>query len=95
MTKDLEQEKEKVRQFTKNYCKLTGYTLNPDEKIAEMIIEGLAKNRVNKGFQYCPCRPLSGNLEEDKLKICPCKWHKDEIAADSHCHCQLFFSKNG
>ncbi|MBI5554435.1 MAG: hypothetical protein HY920_01100 [Elusimicrobia bacterium] len=45
--------------------------------------------------QYCPCRPISGNQEEDKQKICPCKWHKDEIAADGHCHCQLFFSKNG
>jgi ferredoxin-thioredoxin reductase catalytic chain len=91
MTKDLEQEKEKVKEFTRRYCELSGYKLNPDTKMAEMVIEGLAKNRVNKGFQYCPCRPLTGDQEQDKLKICPCKWHKDEIIADGHCHCQLFF----
>jgi ferredoxin-thioredoxin reductase catalytic chain len=93
MSKDLEQEKEKVRKFTSRYCELSGYKLNPDAKMAEMVIEGLAKNRVKKGFQYCPCRPLSGDQEQDKLKICPCKWHQDEIAQDGHCHCQLFYKK--
>ncbi len=91
MPKDQEQEKEKVRKFARRYCELSGYKLNPDMKMAEIVIEGLAKNRVNKGFQYCPCRPLTGDPEQDKLKICPCKWHKDEIAADGHCHCQLFY----
>ena len=93
MTKDLEQEKEKVRKFATRYCELAGYRLNPDNKMAEMIIDGLAKNRLTHGFQYCPCRPLSGDREQDKLKICPCQWHKDEIASAGHCHCQLFFTK--
>lgn len=93
MSKNIEEEKEKVRQFIKRYCEINGYKLNPDKKILEAVIEGLAINRVRKNFQYCPCRILSGNPQEDKLKICPCHWHKEEIEKEGHCHCFLFFKK--
>jgi len=33
--------------------------------------------------------PAVGN-KEDKKKICPCVWHKDEIREMGHCHCMLF-----
>lgn len=91
MDKELESEKEKINVFVKKYCDLTGFRLNPDTKIVEIVIEGLAKNRLLKGKRYCPCRVFTGNPQEDKDKICPCKWHKEEIERDSHCHCMLFF----
>lgn len=91
MIKNIEEEREKVRKFVKHYCKISGFRLNPDVKIVELLIEGLVQNRLRKGYQYCPCRILSGKWEEDKSKICPCKWHKEEIAQDGHCKCGLFY----
>lgn len=88
---DLEKEKERVRDFVKKYCSFTGFHVNPDMNVAEVIITGLAKNKCERGARYCPCRIVTGNTEEDKGKICPCKWHKEEIERDGHCHCLLFF----
>lgn len=91
MNKELENEKEKIYAFVKKYCALKGLRLNPDTRIVEIVIEGLAKNELLRGARYCPCRLVAGNPREDKNKICPCKWHKEEIERDGHCHCGLFF----
>lgn len=88
------EEIEKVEKFVRNYADKAGYDLNPDQEVFDTIIEGLAKNRVEHGFQYCPCRIIVGDKEKDKDKICPCKWHKEEIEEDGQCHCQLFFKKS-
>ena len=42
----------------------------------------------------CPCRIRSGDKEKDKAIICPCIYHRDEIAKDGHCHCQLYYRKD-
>lgn len=88
----LESEKVKIHKFVEKYAKTTGYQLNPDKEIVEFVIEGLARNKIKYGKQYCPCRIVTGNPQEDKQKICPCKWHKEEIALQGHCHCNLFFA---
>ena len=80
-----------MRKFAEDYARKNNFVLNPDEQIRETVITGLASNKIKYGFRYCPCRIVSGNLAEDKLKICPCHWHREEIARDGHCHCQLFF----
>ena len=36
----------------------------------------------------------SGDKEKDRAIICPCIYHKDEIAKDGHCHCQLYYRKD-
>jgi len=72
------------------YAKNNGFQLNPDKKVVERVIKGLLANESKYGQKYCPCRRVSGNKEEDAKKICPCSWHKDEIAKDGHCFCQLY-----
>lgn len=72
------------------YAKQNGFQLNPERKTVERIIKGLLANEKTKGAKYCPCRRISGNPEEDAKKICPCAFHKDEIAKDGRCFCGLF-----
>jgi ferredoxin-thioredoxin reductase catalytic subunit len=68
--------------------------LNPDKKVLNTVIRGLARNKKKHGEQYCPCRLRSGDVEKDRAIICPCIYHKDEIANDGHCHCQLYYRKD-
>lgn len=72
------------------YAKKNGFRLNPNRKAVELLIGGLLRNEKKHGARYCPCRRITGDKKEDKKKICPCVWHKDEISKDGHCHCSLF-----
>ena len=57
---------------------------NPDQKIADMIKEGLR----NTGG-YCPCR--RERTEENK---CMCKEFREQIADpdfEGFCHCLLYY----
>lgn len=72
------------------YAKENGFSLNPDQKIVERIISGLLENEKKYGVRYCPCRRIVGNSEEDKPKICPCQFHRQEIEEQGHCLCGLF-----
>jgi ferredoxin-thioredoxin reductase catalytic subunit len=72
------------------YAKSAGYNLNPDKATVERVAKGLLMNEEKYGEQYCPCRRVSGDKEADKKNICPCIYHKDEIAKDGHCFCKLF-----
>lgn len=87
------EEKAGIYKYARAYAEREGFDINPDPKIVDVVVEGLARNKVKHGARYCPCRPLSGNRDEDKFKICPCKWHKDEIDEYGYCHCVLFFKK--
>lgn len=82
---------EELTRLMEKYAKSQGFRLNPDKEIVNAIIKGLLENEKNHGYRYCPCRVLTGKKEEDVPKICPCKWHKDEIKQMGHCHCGLFF----
>ena len=73
-----------------NNAKENGFRLNPDQKVVEKLIKGLLANEKKHGERYCPCRRIVGNKDEDSSKICPCKWHKEEIKRDGHCFCGLF-----
>ncbi|MBU2567595.1 MAG: ferredoxin:thioredoxin reductase [Elusimicrobia bacterium] len=87
----LKQAKERIRRVIEKYCSVTGYKLNPDAEIVETVLEGLARNKIKYGRYYCPCRIVTGKPAEDQPKACPCRWHKEEIERDGHCHCNLFF----
>jgi len=85
---------EKIEQMLKSfeeYARQNGFRLNPDRKSLEMLAAGLLANEKKYGFKYCPCRRITGDKEEDRLKICPCHWHKEEIEKDGHCFCGLFY----
>ena len=72
------------------YAEKNGFKLNPNRETVEGLIKGMLENEKNYGARYCPCRRITGNKEEDKGKICPCDWHKEEIKRDGHCFCGLF-----
>jgi len=86
---DEEKIKEMKNRFSE-YAKSQGFRLNPDEKTVDRIIKGLLANEKKHGSQYCPCRRVTGDKEQDKKIICPCVYHKDEIAKDGKCFCGLF-----
>ena len=95
-TKD-EADRKEIEEIIKryeDYAQKNGFRLNPDRATVERLIRGLLANEKKYGARYCPCRRVTGNMEEDRLKICPCKWHKEEIERDGHCHCWLFFRKD-
>ncbi|OGZ32689.1 MAG: hypothetical protein A2V69_03690 [Candidatus Portnoybacteria bacterium RBG_13_40_8] len=81
---------EKIIENYQNYAEKNGFRLNPERKTVERVIKGLLENEKKYGKRYCPCRRVNGNPEEDKLKICPCVWHREEIERDGHCYCGLF-----
>jgi ferredoxin-thioredoxin reductase catalytic subunit len=82
---------EELTKLMEKYAKSKGFRLNPDREVVNVIIKGLLENEKRHGYRYCPCRVLTGKKEDDAPKICPCKWHKDEIKQMGHCHCGLFF----
>lgn len=58
--------------------------LNPDEKVAAMIKEGLKKKNG-----YCPCR-----IEQTEDTKCICKEFREQIADpefEGFCHCMLYY----
>lgn len=81
---------EKMKKSFQAYAQENGFRLNPDKKIVFLILKGLLEREKKFGARYCPCRKISGNLKEDKEKICPCKWHREEIKKYGHCLCGLF-----
>ena len=83
--------KEQIYVWTAKYAENNGYKLNPEKEIYDIVIDGLVKNKEKYDKQYCPCRIVTGDEEQDKKIICPCIYHKDEIKKDGMCHCALFF----
>lgn len=81
---------EKLIEEYENYAKAEGFKLNPEGKTVEAITRSLLEREKKLGARYCPCRRVTGNLEEDKKIICPCAYHKEEIKKDGHCLCRLF-----
>ncbi len=69
-------------------------SLTKNRKTRESLIKGLLEKEGRFGYRYCPCRRISGNLEEDKKIVCPCVYHLDEIKKDGHCLCGLFEKSN-
>jgi ferredoxin-thioredoxin reductase catalytic subunit len=74
------------------YAERGPFFLNPDEVVVRNIVSGLAKNKMDYGYAYCPCRQVQGSPEKDKENICPCRMHKEDIARQGICECGLFVS---
>jgi ferredoxin-thioredoxin reductase catalytic subunit len=75
------------------YLRRSLYVLFPDEVVVRHLVTRLARNLLEHGRQYCPCRPVRGERAADRANICPCRSHHQEIARDGHCECRLFVSK--
>ena len=84
------EEVEKLIKEYEEYAEKNGFKLNPNREVVERIVKGLLEREKKLGKRYCPCRRVTGNQEEDKKIICPCVYHKEEIAKLGHCLCGLF-----
>ena len=80
----------KAYERVSEYAKKSGFKLNPDKKIVALLIRGMVINKLKYGEFYCPCRRVTGDPEKDRLIICPCAYHKEEIERFGKCHCGLF-----
>ena len=87
---ELDEFEQEILLKMKRYADEKGYVLNPNIRIRNILIKGLARNYRRYGELYCPCRRVTGDPEKDKLIICPCKYHEDEIREMGRCHCGLF-----
>ena len=82
---------EELKKNINEYAKKVGeIQVNPDNKKAQIIIDGLLKNKEKHGEVYCPCRLVKGNKEKDEEIICPCVFHRGEIELEGRCRCLLF-----
>jgi len=79
-----------IREKLEGFVKNKPFILNPDEKTVAKVIKGLVARNKKYGFEYCPCRIVSGDKEKDANIICPCVYHEDEVKCDGKCHCVLF-----
>lgn len=82
----------RVEQMVSRYVAQGRYELNPDIVTVRHVMVGLARNLLQYGRWYCPCREVHGQPEVDRANICPCPQHHDDIARDGVCECGLFVS---
>ena len=92
--KSLEEAKARLQRGSEKYAEKAGYKLNPDAEVVTTIIGGLARNKFKYGRAYCPCMFVSGDPDEDKNIICPCRVHREDIEKHGKCHCGLFVKAN-
>lgn len=76
-----------IPEMITQYAARNGWTLNPNRKHREKVIDGLEKNRNKHGFPYCPCKIVTGDAND----ICPCSSHRTDIEQTGHCACNLFY----
>lgn len=89
----MNKEELRLRKELQKYADSQNFKLNENENAVESVIKGLLNNKEKHGGLYCPCRVVTGNKKEDKKIICPCVYHKQEIAEIGHCLCSLFWQK--
>lgn len=83
---ELATERAKIESFVKTACEKLNWDLYSNEEVTGLVREGLAKNRIEYGFQACPCysflsyhqRDAQGELTTDppkkNMKVnCPCE----------------------
>ena len=81
---------QRVTRGAERYARKGHAALQPDDAIRRHVLRGLARNLVEQGRAYCPCREVTGDRKADRVNICPCRTHLDEIARFGECECGLF-----
>jgi len=81
---------ESMKQFAENYAKSTDTFFCNDLEVAESVILGLSKNKMDYGAPLCPCRYYDNKEEEISLAYwnCPCVPMRER----KECHCMLFLT---
>src|SRR5574340_497169 len=81
-----------VERIVYRYAARGPYRLNPDPVTVEHVLVGLARNLVQHGRAYCPCREVTGDPARDRANLCPCPQHHEDIAQGGACECGIFVS---
>jgi len=82
--------KEKFRNGFERYAESNGFTLNPDKKVVDTLLDGMLWNKEEYGYQYCPCRAVTGDKGKDSKLVCPCVYIQEEVERMGRCWCGLF-----
>lgn len=73
------------------YARNSSYLLVDDPVVLRNLIRGLARNWIQYGLPYCPCKQVTGDRDRDRRIVCPCRDHHNEIAQQGSCCCGLFW----
>lgn len=79
-----------LRKWAEEVALERGVRVNSDERLVNTILMGLLKNEEKYGKRYCPCRVVTGDVEIDAPKVCPCAWMMEDVEKRGRCHCGLF-----
>lgn len=90
--KDHHETIEKMREWLEREAKNHGYKINPDQKMVDDILWGLAVNDKRYGYKACPCRLATGKYQLDCDIICPCSYCFLDVEKNGRCYCTLFVS---
>jgi ferredoxin-thioredoxin reductase catalytic subunit/rubredoxin len=72
----------------------SGYNLNPERPFTKSLIQGLVANEERYGYQACPCRLASGDMEKDLDIICPCDYRDPDLDQYGACYCALYVDED-
>ena len=86
---------QRVTGMAERHAARSGLALQPDQAQRNYVLRGLADNLIKYGRPYCPCREVTGDPEKDRLSICPCRTHRDEVMQFGQCECGLFTRPSG
>lgn len=81
---------EEVRRRAERHAARHGLRLQSDRAQLDYILHGLARNLLQYGRPYCPCREVTGDPDTDRRNICPCRTHREEIEQSGQCECGLY-----
>ncbi|MGB9371132.1 MAG: ferredoxin-thioredoxin reductase catalytic domain-containing protein [Halobacteriota archaeon] len=90
---DVDEQAKKIKDWAKRYAEKQGIQLNPDEQRVDEVAQGLAVRQEKFGKRYCPCRIMTGDVQEDRKIICPCAYQEEELKEHGMCHCKLFSTR--
>lgn len=81
---------ERVSRTAERLAEKSGFLLQPDPAQRRYVLEGLARNLLEHGRPYCPCREVTGDPARDRLNVCPCRTHRKEVERLGQCECGLY-----
>ena len=85
---------DRVTRLAERCAQKSGFALQQDRAQLEYVLRGLARNLVEHGRAYCPCREVTGDPQKDRANICPCRTHREEVERSGQCECGLFTKRS-
>jgi len=84
---------ERVTRMARRHAEKNGFALQGDDAQLRYVLAGLARNLLEHGRPYCPCREIDFSAPKENLSVCPCRTHREEILQFGECECGLFVKR--